>query len=141
MYFVEDALKRIMPRLIDAIKGRDVRIVTCGYAMPNWDPKWVEVILGLSIYYYEVKAAEGVQFVPTLEEMEDAAEAHEELRPVHLEDDDGVEIIPTPLFDPDEKIDGHWDTFDEEEDEDADPDENPILEKYRTMSLQHKKKK
>jgi len=147
MYFVGDALKRIQPKLEEAIKGRDVRIVTCGYPMPNWDPKWVEVILGLTVYLYESKADQGVPYAPDMEQIEVAAshthEEGEELRPVHNEEDQDVEVIQTPLFDPDEMIDGHWDVFDDDDEDDYDEDHNPILEKYRKMSLKisHKKKK
>jgi hypothetical protein len=52
MYFVEEGLLKIKPYLEQHLWGSGCRIVTNGYAMPGWEPDWVEVCLGLKMYLY-----------------------------------------------------------------------------------------
>lgn len=54
MYFVEDALTKLKPFLHSQLENSNCRIVTCGYAISDWDPSWVEVIMGLPIYLYKM---------------------------------------------------------------------------------------
>lgn len=144
MYFVDHALRKIQPKLVEAVKGRDVRIVTCGYPMPGWDPTWVEVVLGLSVHLYDLKANQDIPLAHyDMKSLEDAADniEGEDLKPVHQDEDAGVESIPVPLFDPEEKIDGHWDVFGDDNEEIGPEDDNPLVERYRQLSLKIGKKK
>lgn len=141
MYFVQDALKKLKPKLEHALGDRKgVRIVCCGYEMPGWEPRWAEVILDLPVYMYtyntpleelpKLTAEERAQMVAAMEPSSQPTESLEEevFRTNSMDDD--VEEIEVPLFDPNEMIDGHWDDFDEEEEED-DLDGNPAISKWR----------
>ncbi len=56
MYFVDDALRQLKLFLASALGGRDgVRVVTVGYEMKGWDAAWVERVLGLTIFNYDMK--------------------------------------------------------------------------------------
>ena len=55
MYFVEDALTKVRPLLEKHLLGKKCKIITVGYAMEKWEPKWCEVILGLTIHMYEME--------------------------------------------------------------------------------------
>jgi len=54
MFFVEDALQKIKPLLEENFAGTGCRIVTNGYPMKGWKPKWKEFVLGLPIFLYEI---------------------------------------------------------------------------------------
>ncbi len=54
MYFVEDALDQIKPLLEKYLLGKKCKVLTIGYQMKGWEPKWSELILGLSINMYEM---------------------------------------------------------------------------------------
>lgn len=127
MYFVQDALRKLKPKLEATLKDRKCRIVCCGYAMPDWEPRWVEVILDLPIFMYTYNTP--VDKMPTMTP-EERAKLMEELEqnggpPVqppsllsadafpkgHFDDD--VEEIILPKWDPETEIDGHWDDFGE----------------------------
>jgi len=56
MYFVHDALQQIQPYLASTLGGKEnVRLVTVGYEMKGWDATWVERVLGLTIFKYDMK--------------------------------------------------------------------------------------
>jgi len=56
MYFVDDALKQVQPYLSSVLGGRDdVRVITVGYEMKGWSATWVERVLGLTIFKYDMK--------------------------------------------------------------------------------------
>jgi hypothetical protein len=142
MYFVEDALRRLKPKLETALGDRKCRVVCCGYAMPGWEPHWVEVILDLPLYVYEYGTAipESPRLTPAERAQMLAAEEvsnnlmpqltnSQEAFPGHNSQFDDVEEIKVPLFDPNEMIDGHWDDFDEPAQEDLDG--NPAISKWR----------
>jgi hypothetical protein len=52
MFFVEDTLEKLRPTLEETFKGSGCRIVTNGYAIPGWEPDWVEPVLDLKIHLY-----------------------------------------------------------------------------------------
>lgn len=52
MYFVEEALMKLKPMLQDQLLRSGCRIVTCGYDIEGWEPRWVEIVLGLPVYLY-----------------------------------------------------------------------------------------
>lgn len=52
MYFVEEALLKLKPMLQDQLFHTGCRVVTCGYDIEGWEPRWVEIVLGLPIYLY-----------------------------------------------------------------------------------------
>lgn len=55
MYFVDDALKQIKPYLESVLGGRpNVRVITIGYEMKGWHATWVERVLGLTVFKYEM---------------------------------------------------------------------------------------
>ncbi len=55
MYFVDDALKQMKPYLESTVGGKtNVRVVTIGYEMQGWDATWVERVLGLTIFKYDM---------------------------------------------------------------------------------------
>ena len=55
-YFVDGALRTLRPYLARVLGGRDgVRVVTVGYEMGGgWEPSWVESVLGLTIFRYDM---------------------------------------------------------------------------------------
>ena len=53
MYFVQNALMQIRESLANVISKPNCRIVTCGYPIPDWDPRQVDQQRGLSLYLYE----------------------------------------------------------------------------------------
>lgn len=53
MYFVEEALQKIRPRLEEALKNSKCRVVACGYEIPQWEADWTEIILDLPLFVYE----------------------------------------------------------------------------------------
>ncbi|KAL7530557.1 hypothetical protein ACHAXR_003556 [Thalassiosira sp. AJA248-18] len=56
MYFVNDALNQLQPYLESTVGGREnVRVITVGYEMNEWDATWVECVLGLTIVKYDMK--------------------------------------------------------------------------------------
>jgi len=56
MYFVDDALKQVQPYLSSVLGGReDVRVITVGYEMKGWSATWVERVLGLTIFKYDMR--------------------------------------------------------------------------------------
>ena len=59
MYFVQTALIHICESLASIMKKRNCRVVTCGYPIPNWEPRQVDQHLGLSLYLYESRGDEG----------------------------------------------------------------------------------
>jgi len=55
MYFVDEALQQIQPYLASVVGGRtDVCVITIGYEMKGWEPSWVERVLGLTIFKYDM---------------------------------------------------------------------------------------
>jgi len=146
MYFVQDALRRLKPKLEMAALPDGCRVVCCGYAMPEWEPDHVEVILDLPIYLYTTPFYknrnsaddDGVHLTPAermqLEEedrqyrLSSSTSTMEKSFSQNSQDDD-VEEIHVPLFDPATMIDGHWDDFDDEDEEDLDG--NPAISKWR----------
>ena len=52
MFFVTDALETLRPLLERKLAGRQLLIVTCGYAMPGWKSSFDEVVLGTTLYFY-----------------------------------------------------------------------------------------
>lgn len=143
MFFVEEALLKLKPALEAALKDRQgCRVVCCGYEMPGWEAQWVEVILDLPIYMYTFNTP--IEKIPSLTPDELAklkdAFAHQQGQqsqgllldekpfPMFGQHDD-IEEIEVPLFDPNEMIDGHWDDFDKEVEDDLDG--NPAISKWR----------
>ena len=65
MYFVDNALQQVQPYLSSILGGKqNVRVITIGYEMPKkdgWDASWVERVLGLTIFRYDM---EGVSKFP-----------------------------------------------------------------------------
>lgn len=56
MYFVHDALQQLQPYLASTLGGKeDVRLITVGYEMKGWEASWVERVLGLTIFKYDMK--------------------------------------------------------------------------------------
>jgi hypothetical protein len=59
MYFVDKALHQIQPYLSSILGGKqNVRVITIGYEMPSkdgWEPSWVERVLGLTIFRYDME--------------------------------------------------------------------------------------
>jgi hypothetical protein len=54
MYFVDDALEKVKPLLEKYLLGKQCKILTIGYKMDGWEPKWAEVVLGLTINMYDM---------------------------------------------------------------------------------------
>ena len=55
-YFVYDALAKLRPYLASGLGGTEnVRVITVGYEMGgDWEPSWVESVLGLTIFRYDM---------------------------------------------------------------------------------------
>jgi|AntRauTorckE5430_2_1112549.scaffolds.fasta_scaffold05219_5 hypothetical protein len=126
MYFVEDALLKIKPLLEQKLVGSKCKIITIGYAMKGWEPIWVEVMLGLTVYLYDMNNLD--QLYNRSQQFDtESMEADEELNLMSkqklkemAETEEGdynpfSEKVPKPSsinIGDDEDVDGHWD-FDE----------------------------
>lgn len=122
MYFVREALEQIQPTLNKVFAGKKCRIATVGYAMPNtspeWDPTWVEVILGTPIHIYELGFPMTDRLTPPNIEAPVAGDAsdiqlHKGRQPFK-DEYEGVERVESPLIDPDDFLrmeDEDWDTI------------------------------
>lgn len=55
MYFVEDALAKLKPLLEKHLLGKKCKILTVGYEINGWEPKWAEIVLGLTIHMYDME--------------------------------------------------------------------------------------
>lgn len=142
MFFVEDALRLLRPKLEESLKDRKCRIVCCGYPVPEWNEHWAETMLDLKIFVYNYGSPISDE-LPKLSEEDMALMAKLEndnkvvasdqnsKSPTHYDPYDDAEEIKIPLFDPNEKIDYHWDDFDNEEAEAEDLDGNPAISKWR----------
>jgi hypothetical protein len=149
MYFVQDALKKLKSKL-EMMTSDGCRVVSCGYAMPDWEPDYVEVILDLPIYlytapFYNKKGTarnEEISLTPAEQVAMLEEEERQRLSPsaaamlqdqekafAHNGQDDDVEEIEVPYLDTSTMVDGHWDDFDEEEE--GDLDGNPAISKWR----------
>jgi len=131
MYFVEEALQKLRPKLEEKLVGTGCRIVTVGYEMKGWEPSWVEVNLGLTMHMYEMKNKDSP---PTPEQPPSWDEIKEVAGDESLADQldnltpDQKDLVlgepmpqgqePTPMeepdyyYEPNEGEDFHWD-FDE----------------------------
>jgi len=137
MFFVEDALRLLRPKLEESLKDRKCRIVSCGYPIPEWDEHWSETLLDLKIFVYNYgtplldespkPSEEDKALMATLEDDNDQVAKS----PSHYDPFNDAEEIKIPLFDPNEKIDNHWDDFDNEDAEEEDLDGNPAISKWR----------
>jgi SAM-dependent methyltransferase len=131
-YFVEEALLKIKPLLEQHCAAKGIRIVTCGYEMRGWHAKWSEVVLGLPIFLYEPRGDDDddEQIPPSIEELKAAAMADSDNEVIEAaaraaELDGGgwksgaaEDRYAEPeafdyMYDPNERVNGGWDTFDE----------------------------
>lgn len=127
-YFVEEALQKIRPLLEEHCGSSGIRIVTCGYEMRGWHAQWSEVVLGLPIFLYELQDDE--ESPPSIEELKavmSMADSNEVLEAAAraAEIDGGgwksgaaEDQYREPeafdyVYDPNERVDGHWDDFDQ----------------------------
>lgn len=53
MYFAREGLEAIQPLLENALRGKKVKIFTCGYEMPGWQSQMVETVLDMPIHFYD----------------------------------------------------------------------------------------
>lgn len=141
MYFVEDALDKIKPLLERHILGRKCKVVTIGYAMKGWEPKWAEVVLGLTVYMYDMQNVDEL-FNQSLETNVDKKEdlelnvmSRKKLAEMASEENDnnpfGKDVMPNPMTvdtEEDESVDYHWD-FDEHEVYEDDDNLGPVTKK------------
>lgn len=142
MYFVEDALRLLRPKLEESLKDRKCRIICCGYPMPEWDAHWVESMLDLKIFAYNYGTPLSDDLSKPSREENLSVSHLEHINKQQANEPDGIshgnhdpfndaEEIEIPLYDPNEKIDYHWDDFDEEDAEEEDLDGNPAISKWR----------
>lgn len=128
MYFVEDALLKLKPLLETNLLGSSCRVLTVGYAVKGWEPKWSETILGLTIYMYHMSNVDELFNHSSAERMQmdqydmdlnmlsrqKLAEMEKETTDVNPFGKDAI-LKPTSLDDDEEEsVDFHWD-FDENE--------------------------
>jgi len=116
MYFVEEALQKLRPRLEQTFDGKKgCRIVTVGYKMKGWESSWTEGVLGLTVNLYETPEEFGV----TEETMEEIGRDMADVTPQEVralrDHDIGVSIREsTPMDEMDYEKEFDWD-FDEDE--------------------------
>jgi hypothetical protein len=62
VYFVDDSLRILRPYLAYLLGGKsNVRVITIGYEMKGgWEPSWVENVLGLTIFKYDMEFVSNV---------------------------------------------------------------------------------
>lgn len=128
MYFAKEGLEAIQPLLENALRGRKVKIFTCGYEMPGWQSQMVETVLDMPIHFYDWGN----------EQFEDSMLAGDSFNiPDDVRTPDNMDkflkkkkkstYTPDPLvgFHPDDLVDYGWDTFSKNnEDPDADSSGN-----------------
>lgn len=140
MYFVEDALEKIKPLIETHLVGHKCKVITIGYAMKGWEPRWAEVVLGLTVYMYDMQNVDELfnQSIPTTadpaEDLELNLMSRKTLAEMASEESDdtpfGKDHMPDSMavnMEEDESIDYHWD-FDEHEvyEEENDDDHNKV---------------
>jgi hypothetical protein len=141
MYFVEDALEKIKPLIETHLVGHKCKVITIGYAMKGWEPRWAEVVLGLTVYMYDMQNVDELfnQSIPTTvdpaEDLELNLMSRKTLAEMASEESDDTPFgrkdhMPDSMavnMEEDESIDYHWD-FDEHEvyEEENDDDHNKV---------------
>jgi len=126
MYFAREGLEAIQPLLENALRGKRVRIFTCGYEMPGWQSQMVETVLDMPIHFYDWGN----------EQFEDSIIAGDSFNiPDDVRTPDNMDKFlnkkkkstykPDLLkgYHPDDLVDYGWDTFSSEEEE-KDPNSN-----------------
>ncbi len=122
MYFVEDALEKIKPLLEKHLLGKKCKILTIGYQINGWEPKWAEVVLGLTINMYDMENLDELlsRSVEDIEVSQEDVDLNMRSRQI-LADQHGEEDSNNPFSQQRLKA-----TFVAEEDEDMDFDENKV---------------
>eukprot|EP00980_Cylindrotheca_fusiformis_P024249 scaffold11680_cov142-Cylindrotheca_fusiformis.AAC.7 len=125
MYFAKEGLEKIQPLLENSLRGRKVRVFTCGYEMPGWQSQVVETVLDMPVHFYDWGN----------ETFEDAILAEDSLNiPDDMRTPDNMDKFlnkkknstfkPDPLkgYHPDDLVDYGWDDFsmDDEDSESGD---------------------
>ena len=141
MYFVQDALIKLKPKLEAALKNRKCRIVCCGYEMPDWESQWVEQVMDLPIYMYTINTAVDNIYKMSPEErdkllveygLQDKPDETRSIldEPFPKNKWHEVKEVKPPLWDPAEEVDFHWDKFDQPKETDVNGDPVVWWRKY-----------
>lgn len=80
VYFVDDSLRILRPYLAYLLGGRsNVRVLTVGYEMKGgWEPSWVENVLGLTIFKYDMEFVSNVPLEWSIKKNENDDDLSEE---------------------------------------------------------------
>ena len=119
MYFAKEGLERIQPLLENALRGRKVKVFTCGYEMPGWQAQIVETVLDMPIHFYDWGNEEYEDII-----LEDSMNVPEDVRTSPDMDKflkrKNSTFKPDPLkgFHPDDLKDNIWDDFKDKTDND-----------------------
>ena len=134
LYFVPEALEQIQKHILEQLTH--VRsIISCGYPISGWEPVWVEIVLGLPIYSYrkvDIGEEETDIDVPDSNELayemlRAQQEMQEDFNPFispsaqNKQQQDEQELLIQQQQEL-EKIDYHWDDFDEDDNDNNDND-------------------
>ena len=112
MYFAKEGLEKILPMVENALRGRKVKVFTCGYEMPGWQAQIVETVLDMPIHFYDWGNEEFEDSI-----LEDSLNVPQDVRTSPDMDKflkrKNSTFKPDPLkgFHPDDLIDYHWDDF------------------------------
>jgi hypothetical protein len=121
MYFAKDGLEKIQPLIETALRGRKVKVFTCGYEMPGWQSQVVETVLDMPIYFYDWGNED---FEDTI--LEDSLNVPEDILSQQTSDMDKFvgrkkksTFQPDPLkgYHPDDLVDYAWDDFEDTDDD------------------------
>ena len=86
MYFVDEALQKLKPILEEHLVETECRVVTVGYEMKGWSACWVETIVGLNVFVYDLKEMQKLEEDPHIKIQEGDTrvpkEEEEELAPI-----------------------------------------------------------
>lgn len=80
VYFVDDSLRILRPYLAYLLGGKsNVRVLTVGYEMKGgWEPSWVENVLGLTIFKYDMEFVSNVPLEWSIKKNENDDDLSEE---------------------------------------------------------------
>jgi hypothetical protein len=123
MYFAKEGLEKIRPLIENALRGRKVRVFTCGYEMPGWQSQMVETVLDMPIHFYDWgnETYEDDILARDSLNIPDNVRTSSDMDP-WLNKKKNSTYQPDPLkgYHPDDLVDYAWDNFAIDDTEDSD---------------------
>lgn len=122
MYFAKEGLVKIQPLIENALRGRKVRVFTCGYEMPGWQSQMVETVLDMPIHFYDwgnETFEDDILAGDSLNIPDDVRTSGDMDKFLNKKKNSTFKPDPLKGFHPDDLVDHAWDDFSEKEKEDS----------------------